>query len=216
MPELITEPYNTQHQHWPQSGRHIMAQYDDEAVVVYQAYNRHIGRYAAEEDLFYGAPGFKMDRMTWIKPNFLWMMHRCGWATKPDQEMVLAIWLDRVGFDAILRKAVISSFDQRVYDDEAQWKQAVGASSVRVQWDPDYGPGDNWLERRALQLGLRGKAGNHYANGGWILHIEDITPFVHEQRENAKRPYDKLLLPKERPYPVYNEDLAWYLGIDEA
>jgi len=26
-----------------------------------------------------------MNRMTWIKPNFLWMMYRSGWASKKNQ-----------------------------------------------------------------------------------------------------------------------------------
>jgi hypothetical protein len=37
--------------------------------------------------------------MTWIKPSFLWMMYRCGWATKPGQERVLAIQITREGFE---------------------------------------------------------------------------------------------------------------------
>ncbi|MFT5999906.1 MAG: hypothetical protein ACI81P_002365 [Neolewinella sp.] len=33
-----------------------------------------------------GGPAFSYQRMSWIKPNFLWMMYRCGWAKKQDQE----------------------------------------------------------------------------------------------------------------------------------
>ena len=33
---------------WPRKGRHILAQYDDSSVVVYQAYNREIAKYAVE------------------------------------------------------------------------------------------------------------------------------------------------------------------------
>mgnify|MGYP003581423216 CR=1 FL=1 len=35
---LLTEPYLTQLPPWPPMGRHILAQYDAETVVVYQAY----------------------------------------------------------------------------------------------------------------------------------------------------------------------------------
>jgi len=213
--ELITKPYTEQHPHWPQTGRHIMAHYDDESVVVYQAYNKAIGAYAAAEDCFYGAPGFKLERMTWIKPNFLWMMHRSGWASKDSQEVVLAIWLDRVGFDAILRKAILSAYDPQIFDDYDEWKTAVNNSSVRVQWDPDYNPGDGRIERRAIQIGLRGKTARHYADGGWINHIEDITEFVHTQQKNTTKPYANLLLPRERVYPVYHEDVAARLGVDQ-
>ena len=44
---LITEPYTTQVARWPRSGRHILAQFDAESVVVYQAYNPAIGHFAA-------------------------------------------------------------------------------------------------------------------------------------------------------------------------
>ena len=105
---LITEPYPVQTERWPQTGRHILAQYDAEKIVVYQAYPPEIGRYAAEHGCFGGA--FSQTRMSWIKPNFLWMTYRCGWATKKDQETVLAVSLRREAFDAILAEAVPSTF----------------------------------------------------------------------------------------------------------
>ncbi|WP_277883212.1 hypothetical protein [Nostoc sp. FACHB-190] len=33
---LVTESYLNQISRWPQTGRHILAQYDDQTVVVYQ------------------------------------------------------------------------------------------------------------------------------------------------------------------------------------
>ncbi|MFO0977221.1 MAG: DUF4291 family protein [Planctomycetaceae bacterium] len=84
---LITEEWTRQQQHWPESGRVIMAQSDSHSVVVYQAYRPSIGLFAAEHGYFGG--DFSLSRMTWIKPNFLWMMYRSGWGTKPDQEVEL-------------------------------------------------------------------------------------------------------------------------------
>src|SRR5206468_2943297 len=82
--DLITEPYTTQEARWPQSGRHILAQLDAESVIVYQAYRPAIGHFAAEHSYFGGE--FRLSRMSWIKPNFLWMMYRCGWGTREGQE----------------------------------------------------------------------------------------------------------------------------------
>jgi len=138
------------------SGRHILAQFDDEAVVVYQAYRPEIGHFAARNGYFGGA--FSLGRMSWIKPNFLWMMFRSGWGTKESQEVTLAVWLQRSAFDAILREAVHSTFVPEVYASQDEWKQAVPRSSVRVQWDPDHDPSGGKAERRAVQLGLRGNA----------------------------------------------------------
>ncbi len=68
--------------------RQIRACYTADIITVYQAYSPQIAAAAVVAGRFV-AP-FKRDRMTWIKPSFLWMMYRCGWATKPGQEHVLA------------------------------------------------------------------------------------------------------------------------------
>lgn len=211
MHELTTEPYLVQLARWPQEGKHILAHFDDEAVVVYQAYRPAIERFAAAHGYFGGE--FSFSRMSWIKPNFLWMMYRCGWGTKADQEVVLAIWLKRAAFDAILADAVPSTFHAESYPDELAWKQAVTASSVRMQWDPDHDPTGTPLQRRAIQLGLRGDVLKKYAQD-WIVRIEDISAFVREQRANiAPQRHTHLLLPKERVYPVSDEQLTRRLGI---
>src|SRR3954465_6657814 len=106
---LINEAYLAQNARWPKSGRHILAQFDAESVVVYQAYNPAIGHWAARHGYF--GSGFGMGRMSWIKPNFLWMMYRSGWGTKENQEVTLAIRLRRDAFDEILSLAVPSSYD---------------------------------------------------------------------------------------------------------
>src|SRR4051812_3804393 len=105
---LQTELYVDQERRWPKEGQHILAQFDDHGVVVYQAYRPAIGRFAAEHQFFGGE--FKMSRMSWIKPNFLWMMYRCGWGIKPDQEVILAVTIKREAFDSILEQAVHSTF----------------------------------------------------------------------------------------------------------
>ena len=67
-----------------------------------------------------------------------------------------------------------------VYSSEAEWKRALAQSAVRLQWDPDHDPFGAKVERRALQLGLRGDVLARYARE-WIVRIEDISPFVAEQ-----------------------------------
>jgi hypothetical protein len=191
---LLLEPYVEQLPHWPHAGRHILAQFDDESVVVYQAYRPELGRYAAAHGAF-GA-GFSFSRMTWVKPNFLWMMFRSGWGTKVDQEVTLAIRVKRTGFDALLREAVPSSFDARSGSTEVAWRGAVERSAVRLQWDPDHDPSGTRVERRAIQLGIRGEALLRFTND-WILAIEDVSAMVAEQRG---RPPAELVVPRERVY----------------
>jgi len=57
---LRTEPYLPQVARWPSSGRHILAQFDDESVVVYQAYRPSTGHFAAEHGYF--SSGFSLSR----------------------------------------------------------------------------------------------------------------------------------------------------------
>lgn len=42
------ESYVRQTEHWPSSGSHILAQYDDDSIVVYQAYEPMIAQYAVD------------------------------------------------------------------------------------------------------------------------------------------------------------------------
>jgi hypothetical protein len=169
---------------WPSQGRHVLAQHDDAHVVVYQAYRSEIAEHVVRHQRF-GGP-WSLDRMTWIKPNFLWMMYRCGWATKPGQEHVLAVWLPRAVFEEeILARAVHSSYVAEAYGSRDAWQEAVKTSDVRLQWDPDHGPRGNALERRAVQLGLRRAATRAFANE-WVQRIEDVTPLVRAQREHLQ------------------------------
>src|SRR5262245_66048410 len=99
--KLATELYVEQARAWPPRGPHILAQYDEESVIVYQAYRPSIGRFAAEHGHF-GGGGFSLSRMSWIKPNFLWMMYRSGWGTREGQEVILALRLRRPFFEGLL------------------------------------------------------------------------------------------------------------------
>jgi len=208
---LITEPYRTQEARWPRSGRHILAQFDADSIVVYQAYKPAIGHFAAEHGRFGGA--FSFERMSWIKPNFLWMMYRSGWGVKEGQEVTLAVRIRRSAFDDVLHAAVHSTYVPAVYATPADWQDAVARSAVRLQWDPDHHPSGAKLERRALQLGLRGEMLARYGRE-WIVDIEDISTFVEEQRHHVnQRAYDQLVTPREDVYAVDNLETARNLGV---
>lgn len=196
---LLTESYLSQQAHWPAEGRHILAQYDDTSIVVYQAYRPSIGHFAVRHGYF--GDHFSLSRMSWIKPNFLWMAYRSGWGSKEGQEVTLAVRIQRGAFDEILHQAVPSTYQKHPYDSKDEWKRAVKQSAVRLQWDPDHDPSGKPLERRAIQLGLRGDILVCYARE-WIVEIEDISDFVAEQREHARDDYAQLVVPRERVYPL--------------
>jgi Domain of unknown function (DUF4291) len=209
--ELKIELYLKQKENWPPRGKVILAQYDADSVVVYQAYRPSIGHFAAEHGYFGG--DFKLSRMTWIKPNFLWMMYRSGWGKKEGQEVTLAIRIQRSAFDAILSQAIHSKYIPELYENEQVWSLAVKRSDVRLQWDPDRTPSGSRVDRRAIQLGLQGEAALKYSHE-WIVSIENISEFVAEQRQHViSGNYDALLTPSECAYEVTATETAMRLQL---
>jgi len=73
-------------------------------------------------------------------------------------------------------------------------------SQVLIQWDPDHGPDGSKLERRAIQIGLRGEALRRLSEEA-LIEIIDVTEFVNEQRQNTVGgDLSKLSIPKETIY----------------
>ena len=181
----------------------IRALYTAQTIRVYQAYNDLIADEALDLQKF--GSNFKMSRMTWIKPSFLWMMYRSGWATKANQTRILAIDMLRVGFDKIVNQAVCSSFHENK-DLKQAWAEAIRDSQARVQWDPERDIyGKPIKDVRSIQLGIRGDLLRQF-NNEWIVNISDITEFVLEQSDLVKTGrIDQLRLPDEKEYLVLPE-----------
>ena len=56
---LTIQPYLEQLPHWPQTGQHILAQFDDDSIFVYQAYRPVIALYAVANQRFGGDFSFR-------------------------------------------------------------------------------------------------------------------------------------------------------------
>jgi hypothetical protein len=208
---LKTERYIDQVTRWPQEGRHIMAQFDGESIVVYQAYRPAISSFALQHGYFGG--DFSYSRMSWIKPNFLWMMFRSGWGTKEGQEVTLALRIRRTFFDQLLAGAVTSTYTASRMPTREAWQDAMAQSSVRLQWDPDHDPSGTPLARRAIQLGLRGRVLKAFGREE-LLEVIDLSAFVAEQRANVPAERRLLLMvPTEAVYRP-NDDICERLGLD--
>ncbi|WP_066937727.1 DUF4291 domain-containing protein [Microtetraspora fusca] len=177
--------------------RQIRAAYDEETVTVYQAYDPAIAVPAVAAGRF--VPPFKRERMTWIKPSFLWMMYRCGWAAKPGQTRVLAIEISRSGFEWALGHACLSHHDGA---DRDAWAERLRRSPVRIQWDPERDPHHHALPYRSIQIGLSGEAADRYVDE-WIVGVADLTGRVRDIHAAVREGRDvTALLPVERPYPL--------------
>jgi hypothetical protein len=204
-------PYPTSENHLPQSGNVISAYQTDGHIVVYQAYKPSIAKYAVEHQKL-GGSAFSFNRMTWIKPNYLWMMYRSGWASKENQERILAIRIPCEVWEELLSQAVFSAYQADIYDSHEQWKAALANSDVRLQWDPNHDAHGNKRARRAIQIGMKDQALGLFNDN--IQLIEDITPFVEKQRiylEHKQLQY--LEVPDERVYVPQRKDLT--IGLSE-
>ena len=185
--------------------RQIRALFDDNTIRVYQAYSPSIADPAIKAGRFVSPP-FKMDRMTWIKPSFFWMMYRCGWATKPGQERVLAIDITRDGFEWALAHSCLSHYEPEVHGTRQNWEELKAVMPVRVQWDPERDSRLNKMEYRSIQIGLAGEAVARYV-GQWIQKITDIT-YMTEDRQVIEK---SSRFPPEIPYLIPAE-LAKIIG----
>lgn len=204
--------YLEQNKNIPKNGQVILGHQTNELIVVYQAYNKRIAEYATSNQKL-GGNHFSYNRMSWIKPNFLWMMYRCGWAEKENQENVIAIWIKKSDFETILDNAVSSSFQENIYQNREQWQSELEQKEVRFQWDPNRDPFGNKQERRAIQLGLKGNILRTFGEE-MIQKIENITDFVKTQKQFvSKNEIENLIVPTEKPYITTNQILNDKLGI---
>jgi hypothetical protein len=182
--------------------REVRADHDDRTIVVYQAYRPEIAAGAVAAQKF--VPPFSLGRMTWIKPSFLWMMERCGWATKPGQERVLAVRITRAGWEEALAQARLSRADTR-------------GANVVVQWDPERNARGGKLPHRSIQVGLGRGIVRRYVDA-WTTEIRDVTPLVarlRRLREESDWDGVAAILPTERPCPL-PPDIRERLGMDDA
>jgi hypothetical protein len=186
----------------------IRALHTASTLTVYQAYAPEIGLPTARDGRFPAV--WQRDRMTWIKPSFLWMMYRCGWGTKEGQETVLAVEITREGFEWALAHACLAHYEHGLHSTRATWKRELKRAPARVQWDPERDLHVQPLPHRSLQLGLAGEAAHRYADE-WIVSIADITPLartIHAHVRDGDVDAARQLLPSERPYLVNDGLLA--------
>jgi hypothetical protein len=196
----------------PQEHNYILGQTRGDNIIVYQAFNDPIADCAIANQQFGGA-GYSFDRMTWIKPNFLWMMYRSGWGQKDNQNRILAIEMTLMGFNELLRAGVLTSYD-RLIGTKEDWRARLEASDVRVQWDPDHDAHGANLKRRAVQIGIKGETLQKF-NNEYIRSITDITDFVNQQKKELDSNGECFMVMEERIIEV-DEDVKEQYSIPKT
>lgn len=175
----------------------FVAEWDDDGVYFYQAYNHKIADWAVANQRL-GGPSFNPDRMTWMKPSFAWMLYRAGYASKSDQERILKIKLSHTTLAQILAGC--------------SFGHGGGGTDGRIQWDParslfesEDGQPKKSEDERAIQIGMKGPISRQFVAGA--LEIADVTPLAKlvgtaHGAEDVASAMDALQaqLPSERPY----------------
>jgi hypothetical protein len=180
----------------------IRADFDRDTITIYQAYSPAVAVAALEAGRF--VPPFSFHRMTWIKPSFLWLMHRSNWGQKSGQERVICVRVKRSGWEKALSLAVLTSFEPGVFASPDDWAGQFAAAQVHLQWDPERSLRGAGLPHSSIQVGLSRHIIREYVDE-WVARVEDYTPRVRKiydllqsgQADRARR-----LLPPERVYPV--------------
>ncbi|MEM7247371.1 MAG: DUF4291 domain-containing protein [Acidobacteriota bacterium] len=178
----------------------IRADHDRQSIVMYQAYSPAIADPALEAQRFV-AP-FSFHRMTWIKPSFLWLMHRSQWGRKSGQERTLAVRITRSGWERALSLGVLTHPEPSLHPDATAWKKQLDAAHVHVQWDPERSLRGAALSRYSIQVGLSRHVIRQFVDD-WIVSIDDLTPTVAKIRkllDSGETSKARRLVPAERRF----------------
>jgi len=190
----------------------IRAEYDADTISIYQAFSKAIALPAIKHQRL--VEPFLVDRMTWIKPSFLWMMYRSDWATRANQECILKIKIHRRKWEYALSEAILTTPERHVYPNAAQWRILSDRAKIKVQWDPERDLRSQRLNYRSIQVGITPVLAKEYASK-WIHSIYDCTSLVREIQNLVlmnKTEEAQKLLPPEKIYTV-SPELQRRLGI---
>lgn len=187
--------------------REIRALYDRDTIVMYQAYCPQIADPAIARQKFVSP--FSFHRMTWIKPSFLWMMHRSKWGRKSNQQRTLAVHISRAGWDKALSLGVLTHPEPSVFPHAGDWEAEFKGEAVHIQWDTERSLRGNSLNHFSIQVGISRHLIREFVEN-WIVRIEDVSPDVAKIRDflkSGREQQARKLLPPERVYRV-NSSIA--------
>lgn len=188
--ELKTIQYQASHTSKLTSGRQLSAWYDDNEVLVYIP---HIGEYYGDSTV---------SRPVWITPSFSWMVHHADWLEAPHYETIECMTIERFAFDDMLLKAFPARYPNSSFESREEWEKQQAAATIQYRWDVDYAPDGTQLDREALLIGVHSRTWMQYVIKSQITAYKEIDEALFKQKEHTKPPYDMLIVPDEKPYPI--------------
>ena len=182
--------------------REIRADFDRDTIAIYQAYSPAIADAALAAGRF--VTPFSFGRMTWIKPSYLWLMHRSQWGRKAGQERTLAVRITREGWEKALTLAVLTSFDAAIFRSPDDWSASFRAAPVHLQWDTERTLRGAALPCYSIQVGLGRRVIAEFVED-WIVSIEDRTAATRRMADLLRAGQvarARRHLPPEKTYPL--------------
>ncbi len=168
--------------------RTLLATWDADTVVVWQAHGTEVAERAVATGRFDG-PAWRHDRTTRMRVSLPSLAWRTAYGQRAGRERLLAVRLRRAGFDELLRRAVEAEDDRAVYPSTATWRLAMRYASATVSWHPDRGPDGAELPWQTPRFGLRGALLDAFSRE-WVVGVEDHTGWL----------ADRSLTPVVAPY----------------
>lgn len=188
--ELKTVQYQASQVSTPSSGRQLSAWYDENEVLVYIP---HIGEYYGDKTV---------SRPIWITPSFLWMVHHADWLEAPHYDSIECMTIQRFAFDDMLLKAFPARYPNGLFDSREAWEKQQASAVIQYRWDADYAPDGTTRDSEVLLLGIHSRTWMQYVIKSQIKAFKDIDDALFKQKEHTVAPYDMLLVPDEKPYPI--------------
>ncbi|KAJ3037648.1 hypothetical protein HDV00_001453 [Rhizophlyctis rosea] len=153
-------------------------------------------------------------------------MYRAGWATKPNQERIIAIKLRLSFFIHMLSISCPARLSNAPLTDIPTYAAPTPQAKpdIIIQWDPTHSPaGTSIPSLRAIQIGIRGgtETSRRFASGEEWIGVEDVTDFVARMRncpevagqEAVDEQGEGLLVPVERLFAA-PETVRQQVGAD--
>jgi len=142
-------------------------------------------------------------------------MHRSRWGTKENQQVILALRLRREFFERYCwrkpsqRRGNANGLPHRRRGPTLRAGRQCGYSGT------PYDPWGHRLQRRAIQIGLKGTVLEAFGQRE-LLEVIDISAFVAEQRVHLTAADGAaLLIPRERVYYPADPAITARLGLAE-
>jgi hypothetical protein len=142
--------------------------------------------------------------MTWIKPSFLWLMHRSHWGQKSGQERTLAVRIRRTGWEKALSLGVLTHPEPSIHGRSGEWEKQFQNALVHIQWDTERSLRGSAQNRYSIQVGISRHLIQEFVDE-WIVSLKDLSPTVAKIRQllqSGKEKNAKRLLPSEKIFPI--------------